>query len=107
MSCCKECPYKVDNNHNRKLREFTERTGKKHTCHMVNPKLWDTSNEKEICKNFDINQDNLIFDDTKPKGQHKKPAVSNSPSDFKFTELSEGIKESVNWFLNNYPNIRK
>jgi hypothetical protein len=52
MSCCKECPYKVDNNHNRKLREFTERTGRKHTCHMVNPKLWDTSNEKEICKNF-------------------------------------------------------
>jgi hypothetical protein len=53
MSCCKECPYKVDNNHNRKLREFTERTGRKHTCHMVNPKLWDTSNEKEMCKNFD------------------------------------------------------
>ena len=53
MSCCKECPYKVNNNHNRKLREFTERTGRKHTCHMVNPKLWDVSNEKEICKNFD------------------------------------------------------
>ena len=50
MSCCKECPYKVDNNHNRKLREFTERTGRKHTCHMVNPKLWDISNEKQICK---------------------------------------------------------
>ena len=53
MSCCKECPYKVDNNHNRKLREFTERTGRKHTCHMVNPKLWDTSNEKQICKGID------------------------------------------------------
>lgn len=53
MSCCKECPYKVDNNHNRKLRQFTERTGRKHTCHMVNPKLWDTSNEKQICKGID------------------------------------------------------
>ena len=47
---CKECPWKVDNNHNQKLREFVERTGRKHTCHMVNPKLWDTTNERETCK---------------------------------------------------------
>ena len=47
---CKECPWKVDNDHNNKLREFTQRTGRKHTCHMVNPKLWDTSNEKQMCK---------------------------------------------------------
>ncbi len=50
MSCCKECPWKVDNNHNQKLKEFVNRTGRKHTCHMVNPKLWDTSNDKQICK---------------------------------------------------------
>ncbi len=50
MSCCKECPYKVDNDHNRKLREFVNRTGKKHTCHMVNPKLWDIKNDKQLCK---------------------------------------------------------
>ena len=48
--CCKECPWKVDNNHNKKLREFSQRTGRKHTCHMVNPKLWDTSDEKQMCK---------------------------------------------------------
>lgn len=48
--CCKECPWKVDNNHNKKLREFTQRTGRKHTCHMVNPKLWDTSDKKQMCK---------------------------------------------------------
>jgi GDP-L-fucose synthase len=62
---------------------------------------------KEICKNFNINDDDSIFDSEKPKGQHKKPAVSNAPSDFKFTELSDGIKETINWFLENYPNIRK
>lgn len=50
--CCKECPWKVDNNHNKKLREFTQRTGRKHTCHMVNPKLWDTSDDKQMCKSF-------------------------------------------------------
>ncbi len=50
MSCCKECPYKVDNDHNRKLIEFVNRTGKKHTCHMVSPKLWDIKNDKQLCK---------------------------------------------------------
>jgi GDP-L-fucose synthase len=62
---------------------------------------------KEICNNFNIYEDNLIFDDTKPKGQHRKPASSDALPEFKFTPLSEGIKESVKWFLNNYPNIRK
>ena len=62
---------------------------------------------KEICKNFNINEEDLMFDDTKPKGQHRKPAVSDATSEFKFTPLSDGIKNSVDWFLNNYPNIRK
>jgi len=50
---CKECPWKVDNNHNQKLKEFVNRTGRKHACHMINPKLWDTSNEKQICKGIE------------------------------------------------------
>lgn len=62
---------------------------------------------KEICKNFNINDDDLIFDSEKPKGQHRKPAASNAPSEFKFTELSDGITETINWFLENYPNVRK
>jgi GDP-L-fucose synthase len=62
---------------------------------------------KEICNNFNISEDDLIFDESKPKGQHRKPAVSDAPLEFKFTPLSEGIKKSVKWFLKNYPNIRK
>jgi GDP-L-fucose synthase len=62
---------------------------------------------KEICKNFNINDDDLIFDSEKPKGQHRKPAASNAPSEFKFTELSDGITDTINWFLENYPNVRK
>ena len=61
MSCCKECPWKVENNHNQKLKEFVNRTGKRHTCHMVNPKLWDTSNEKQICKGIDFTIQNFYF----------------------------------------------
>jgi GDP-L-fucose synthase len=62
---------------------------------------------KEICKNFNIHEEDLMFDDTKPKGQHRKPAVSDAISEFEFTPLSDGIKNSVEWFLTNYPNIRK
>ena len=62
---------------------------------------------KEICNNFNIGDDDLIFDYDKPKGQHKKPAISNAPTEFKFTKLSDGLKETINWFLENYPNIRK
>jgi len=40
-------------------------------------------------------------------GQHRKPAISNAPEDFKFTDLEIGIEETVKWFKNNYKNIRK
>jgi GDP-L-fucose synthase len=53
----------------------------------------------------------ITFDDTKPDGQLRKPS-SNQPllnrlSDFRFTNLSDGMKETVEWFNSNYPNIRK
>jgi GDP-L-fucose synthase len=53
----------------------------------------------------------ITFDDTKPDGQLRKPS-SNQPllkrlSDFEFTNLSDGMKETVEWFNSNYPNIRK
>ena len=40
-------------------------------------------------------------------GQYRKPAISNAPSDFKFTKLEDGIKETINWFIENYSTIRK
>lgn len=47
----------------------------------------------------------------KPDGQLKKPS-SNAKllsiiESYNFTPLREGLKETVNWFLENYPNIRK
>ncbi len=61
----------------------------------------------EICKNFDIDMNDLVFDTTKPRGQHKKPAVTNAPEEFQFTSLESGIKTTVEWFIESYPNIRK
>lgn len=54
---------------------------------------------------------NLIFDTSKADGQYKK-SVSNQKllslyPDFKFISIHEGLNETINWFLHNYPNIRK
>lgn len=59
------------------------------------------------CCNFDKN---IIFDTTKSEGCLRKTAsnkyfMSLFP-DFKFTELKDGIKETVDWFNNNYKNAR-
>jgi len=54
---------------------------------------------------------NIVFDKTKPDGILRKP-TSNAVfekhfSDFSWTDLKKGIKESVNYFKQNYPNLRK
>ena len=53
----------------------------------------------------------VIFDSSKPDGQYRKPSdnsklMSYLP-DFKFTSMEDGIKETVQWFIENYENIRK
>jgi len=54
---------------------------------------------------------NVKFDKTKPDGQFRKPSdnsklVSYLPN-FKFTPFDVGIKETVEWFDKNYPNIKQ
>ena len=48
----------------------------------------------------------LIFDSEKPKGQHRKPAISHV-NDYKFKNIEDGINETVDWFINNYDKIKK
>lgn len=55
---------------------------------------------------------NIIYDSNKPDGQYRKTTSNERllkvlPSDFKFTPFQEGIKKTVNWFLENYENCRK
>ena len=53
----------------------------------------------------------IKFDIDKPEGQFRKPsdnsAVKNMFPDFTFTPIEDGLRESIEWFKNNYPNLRK
>ena len=47
----------------------------------------------------------------KPNGQHRKPS-SNAKllsiiGEYEFTTLEKGLKESIEWFILNYPKVRK
>lgn len=53
---CKECPWKVKNNHNDNLIKTIirwvkngSRKNTKHVCHMVNPNIWGEVNDKNVC----------------------------------------------------------
>lgn len=63
-----------------------------------------------IAKAFNF-KGKLIFDTSKSDGQIKKTS-SNAKlrsflPDFKFMDLEQGIKESVDWYINNYNIARK
>lgn len=53
----------------------------------------------------------VVFDSTKPEGQFRKPSDTTKfrkyHPDFKFTPIEEGIEKTVDWFVENYPNVRK
>ena len=53
----------------------------------------------------------VIWESDKPDGQFRKPSdnsklLSYLP-DFKFTSLDKGLKETIDWFIDNYENCRK
>ena len=52
----------------------------------------------------------IFWDTTKPEGQFKKPSSNKKFIDmypnFCYTELEDGLKETINWFKDTYPNLR-
>ena len=52
----------------------------------------------------------VVFDTTKPEGQYRKPSDNSKLKaylpNFKFTPLDKGIKNTVDWFIKNHPNVR-
>lgn len=53
----------------------------------------------------------VAFDTTKPDGQFRKPSDTTKLRkylpEFEFTTIEKGIEETVEWFISNYPNVRK
>lgn len=65
---------------------------------------------KLVAKYFNY-ENNIVFDTEYPDGQIKK-TVSNQKlidnlGEFKFTDIEDGIKISIEWFINNYENARR
>lgn len=52
----------------------------------------------------------IVFDALKPDGQMRKPSdpepLRELRPDFQFTPLSQGLRETADWLLSNYPNVR-
>ena len=53
----------------------------------------------------------VVFDTNKPEGQFRKPADNTKLltlfPEFKFTSVEDGLKETVNWFVENYERARR
>lgn len=56
-------------------------------------------------------QGQLLYNKEKLEGQFRKPMsvekFNNEFKDFKFTSLEDGLKQTINWFKENYETIRK
>jgi len=53
----------------------------------------------------------VIFDDTKPEGQERKPSDTTPLKallpDYNYIPLEEGLQSTIEWFVNNYEGVRK
>ena len=62
-----------------------------------------------ICEYMDFDGE-VNYDLTKPSGQHRRPSdtslLRGMIPDLNLTNHREGIKKTVDWFVQNYPNIR-
>ena len=81
------------------------------------PIIFSTSEEISIKDLVDVIVEkfnfkgNVVWDKDKPDGQFRKPSdnsklLSYLP-DVKFTPIEDGIEKTVNWFSENYKNVRK
>lgn len=64
----------------------------------------------KICGIFDFPIDNLKWSLEKPSGQMKRPSdhtlFRKYFPDFKFSDIDIALKNTIEWFNENYPNIR-
>ena len=81
------------------------------------PIILSTSNEISIKDLVDLLvmefkfKGKVIFDESKPDGQFRKPSDNSKLKsylpNFEFTPIENGLRETINWFIENYENTRK
>ena len=106
------------------LREFTysadmteiiffllENYDEPHPINIGNTEEYSIKEVVEIlCRTLDY-QGNIFWNTDKPTGQHRKPSSNQKLLDLgwdknNYTSLEEGLKNTCEWFIMNYPNIR-
>ncbi len=66
---------------------------------------------KIICNNLDYDYNKIVWDDSKPSGQYRKPSSNDKlmrlgwPQE-NYTSLEEGLQTVCEWFQKNYPEVR-
>lgn len=64
-----------------------------------------------VARAMDFPESDIVFDTSKADGQFKKTAANSKLRSFKpgyeFTTIDDGIKMSVDWFVENYETARK
>lgn len=65
---------------------------------------------KHICNMFEYDYNNIMWDNSKPSGQYRKPSTNKMLKEmypeFEYTPLQKGLKITCNWFKKEYPNVR-
>lgn len=78
---------------------------------ISNPKEYSIQEAVDLIVDYMDFKGNVVWLKHKPNGQYRKPSSNKKLlsiiGDYKFTTLEEGLKRSVDFFLNNYPNVRK
>lgn len=62
---------------------------------------------KIITNKFEIDENNLEFDSSKPSGQFRKPGKTDIPSDYKYIDINDGLSDTIDWYIKNYNTLRK
>lgn len=88
-----------------------------HNYDEPTPIILSTSEEVSIAEVVDILVEtfnfkgNVVFDTSKPEGQYRRPSdnskIRSYMPEFEFTPFEVAIKETVEWFINNYETARK
>lgn len=61
------------------------------------------------CAALDYDPARIVWDETKPKGQHRKPTDSErfrKLSGLRHTPIAEGLPEAVRWYVQHFPHVR-